>query len=334
VSDLRPRADVPAEATEAAGMGVNPARRAWLQHWAQAGAAASATALAWPSAGQAAPPQAAAGASPPTRAGRRNQRLVVVLGAGSARGFAHIGVIKALDAAGIRPDAIVGCSAGALVGAFWAAGATGSKMEQLAHQVRDEDVIDLVAGSSTTRAGIVSGQALQTFVNEGVGGRSIERLAIPLHIVATRFPSGEQHTFREGDTGFAVRASCSIPGIFIPAVDRGQTFLDGGLVSPLPTLTARATGADVVIAVDVGAPETAVSTLGSSGTYKLLLRSFEIMGESLRRHEASVADIVIRPDVGRIASTDFSARKALIEAGYVAAQRLLPVIQEKLRGRG
>ena len=107
---------------------------------------------------------------------RPARRLALVLGGGSARGFAHIGVIKALEAHGIKPDAIFGASAGALVGAFWAAGVSANAMETLAYLVRDDEIIDLVTGNAANRRGIVSGQALQNFVNQQLGGRSIESL--------------------------------------------------------------------------------------------------------------------------------------------------------------
>jgi NTE family protein len=259
--------------------------------------------------------------------------LAVVLGGGSARGFAHIGVIKALEANGIRPDMIVGCSAGSLVGAFWAAGYSGAEMEKLAYQVNESEIIDLISGNAQSKRGLVSGQALQTFVNLGVKGRSMTGLSTPFVAVATKFPVGDLMAFRDGDVGFAVRASCSIPGIFLPANAEGQEYVDGGLISPLPVQTARNQGANVVVAVDVGADDpTGRQNRIGGGMYELILRSFEIMGQALRRQEAQDADIVIRPDVGRISSTDFTARKALIEAGHKAGNLLAPVILAKLQG--
>jgi NTE family protein len=263
----------------------------------------------------------------------RAPRLAVVLGGGSARGFAHIGVIKALEGYGIKPDAIFGCSAGALVGAFWAAGFSGSTMEALAYRVRDDDVIDLISGGGGSHRGIVSGASLQRFVNTNLAGRSIDGMLTPFRAVATRYPSGELAVLRTGDTGFAVRASCSIPGVFIPASLQGQEYLDGGLVSPLPVQSARDEGFDLVVAVDVGGADPGEAKDASGGLYQLLLRSFDIMGQALRRQEGARADVLIRPDVSRISSTDFTARRALVEAGFVAAQRLAPVIQEKLRAR-
>lgn len=250
--------------------------------------------------------------------------LAVVLGGGSARGFAHIGVIKALDAAGIRPSLIVGCSAGSLIGIFWAAGFTGLQMEELALRVRDDEIIDLISGNA--QRGMVSGNSLQDFVNRSLRNRPIEALPIPFIAVATEFPSGVLTPIAKGNAGFAVRASCSIPGIFMPAGDGTHDYLDGGLVSPIPVQTARKAGAGLVIAVDIGAPD--ANPDSGSGLYGLLLRSFEIMNQSLRNHEASQADLVIRPNVSQFASTNFTARKAMIAAGYQAGARMAPLIKD------
>jgi NTE family protein len=258
------------------------------------------------------------------------KRLAVVLGGGSARGFAHIGVVKALEAGSIVPDIIVGCSAGSLVGAFWAAGYTGKRMEDLAMKVQDMEVIDLVTGKA--QYGLVAGRNLQNFVNQGLAGQPLEQLKTPFAAVATRYPDGTLTVFREGDAGFAVRASCSIPGVFMPATTQGGDFLDGGLVSPIPVGTARKLGADLVVAVDVGGPDP--SSADGKGLYNIIMRSFEIMSQSLRQHETAEADIVIRPDVTRVQSTDFSARKLLIALGEAAGARLVPVIREKLKPAG
>lgn len=268
-----------------------------------------------------------AGVLPPAKAEPARRRLAVVLGGGSARGFAHIGVIKALEGAGIRPDLIVGCSAGALVGAFWSAGYSGREMEALAYDVQDSAIIDVIAPTAAGRRGLLSGQTLENFVNKGVRGRSMSGLPTPLITVATQFPSGQLQEFKSGDVGFAVRASCSIPGIFLPAEKDNDEYLDGGLVSPIPVRTARANGATLVVAVDVGAEDPSTyRQRATGGMYELILRSFEIMGKSLREFECRQADVLIRPDVGRISSTDFSSRKALIEAGFKAGARLAPVI--------
>lgn len=261
-----------------------------------------------------------------SRGGR--PRLAVVLGGGSARGFAHIGVVKAFEALGIQPDVIVGCSAGSLVGAFWAAGVSGDRMEELALRVRDTEIIDLVQG--TAPRGMVTGQALQNFVSQSLKGRPIESFPTRFAAVATRYPQGDLAVLRSGDPGFAVRASCSIPGVFVPAEQGGQEYLDGGLISPVPVRTARQLGADLVVAVDVGGADQGSEP--QAGLFELLQRSFEIMSQSLRANETAGADLVIRPDVGRARSTDFSSRRIFIAAGFLAAHRLGPVIRERLGG--
>lgn len=259
--------------------------------------------------------------APPEHSG---PRVALVLGSGSARGFAHIGVIKALEAAKIRPDLIVGSSAGAMIGAFYAAGYTGAQMEELALKVKDIEIVDLSSGS---KRGMVTGDTLQNFVNRAVRERTIEQLPIPFIAVATTLRTGEATTFRRGDLGLAVRASCSVPGVFIPPRINDVDYVDGGLVSPVPVRIARDVGADIVIAVDVSSGPLNHTP---AGIYEQVMHAFDIMGRSLSRLEADQADVVIRPDVARIASTDFNARGAFIQIGLAAGTRFIPVIHERI----
>lgn len=251
-------------------------------------------------------------------------RVALVLGSGSARGFSHIGVIKALEAARIKPDLIVGTSAGALVGAFYAAGFTGAQMEELAIRVKDIDIVDMGTGA---KRGMVMGDTLQMFVNKATRERPIESLGIPFIAVATQLRTGEVKTFRSGDLGLAVRASCSVPGVFIPPKINDQEYVDGGLVAPVPVRIARDAGADFVIAVDVSSGPLNATPVG---IYEQVMHSFDIMGRSLAKLEAEQADVVIRPDTARIASTDFNARAAFIQIGQSTGTRFAPVVQEKL----
>ncbi len=130
-----------------------------------------------------------------------------------------------------------------------------------------------------------------------------------------------------GDTELAVRASCSVPGVFIPPRIGEIEHVDGALVSPVPVRAAREMGAELVLAIDVSS---APIDSNPAGTYEQVMHSFEIMGRSLAALECSQADIVIRPEVRRIASTDFASRAALIAIGYAAGQRFVPVVREKL----
>ena len=248
-------------------------------------------------------------------------KLALVLGAGSARGFAHIGIIKALDAAGIKPDLIVGASAGSVIGVFYAAGYTGLQMEDVAMKVRDADVIDTVAN---TKRGLVGGEALQKLINNFVKDKSIETLKTPFIATATNLRTGDLVQLKAGDAGQAVRASSSMPGVFLPTMVNGVEMVDGAISSPLPVSVARQMGAETVIAVDVGA---APQNAHASGIYEIVMQSFEIMGLSIAKLEGQKADVLIRPAVGQFSSSDFSNRAQLIAAGYSAGQRAIEQIR-------
>lgn len=251
-------------------------------------------------------------------------RVALVLGSGSARGFAHINVIKALEAAKIKLDLIVGTSAGALIGAFYAAGFTGTQIEDLALKVKDIDIVDM---ASDTKRGMVMGDTLQTFVNRATRDKPIELLGIPFIAVATKLRTGELATFRSGDLGLAVRVSCSVPSVFIPPKIDDTDYVDGRLVSPVPERIARDAGAYFVIAVDVRSGPLNTTPVG---IYEQVMHSFKITGRSLAKLEADQADVVIRPDLVRLASTDFSSRAAFIQIGQSAGTRFAPVTQDKL----
>lgn len=248
-------------------------------------------------------------------------KLAVVLGAGSARGFAHIGVFKALDAAGIKPDLIVGASAGSVVGVFYAAGYSGLQMENVAMKVRDADVIDSAVNS---KRGFVAGDSLQKLINSFVKDKSIEELKIPFIATATNLKNGELVQIKNGDAGLAVRASSSMPGIFLPTPINGMELVDGAVSSPLPVSVAIQAGAEVIIAVDVGA---APQNAHANGIYEIVMQSFEIMGLSISKLEGKNADVWIRPNVAPYSGSDFSNRAQLIAAGFAAGQDAIAQIR-------
>ena len=253
-------------------------------------------------------------------------RLGLALGVGAARGFAHIGVLKALDQAGIDAGVLAGASAGSPVGVFYAAGFTAWQMEEVALKVREIDLADM----GNNKRGLLAGNALQKLVNRYVNGEPLERLKRRYAAVATDLASGEIALLRSGDEGRAVRASCSIPGVFVPCEIGGREFVDGGLTSPLPVQQARELGAEFVIAVDVGAtPRNAVA----QGLYEVMLQSFEIMGRALSKTQARHADALILPDTSAYLGSDFGVRHELIQAGYLAAQAALPTIKLALAAK-
>ena len=253
-----------------------------------------------------------------------NKVIGIALGGGSARGFAHIGVLQALDEAKVPISIVAGTSAGSLVGAFYAAGFSPWKMQEVALKVRDIDVADLFSGN---RRGMLGGAGLRRLVNSYLDNMPIEKMPRRFAAVATDLATGELVALKRGDTGGAVAASCSIPGVFIPALFEGRELVDGGLTSPVPVGVARQMGADVVIAVDVGGRPTSKPR---SGLYEIILQSFEIMGRSLAQMESKTANLLIQPKTDRFDSSDFSARKEMIEAGYLAGQAALPDLRRRL----
>jgi len=251
-------------------------------------------------------------------------KIGLALGGGAARGFAHIGVIKVLEAQGIVPDIVVGTSAGAVVGALYAAGNSGFELQKLAHTLDESKISDW----SVPDRGVLKGEALQQFVNEAVAQRPLESLKKSFAVVATDLHSGESILFRTGNTGMAVRASATVPGVFRPVTINGREYVDGGLSSLIPVHSVRQMGADVVIAVDISARP---GNQPVRGTLDILLQTFTIMGQNLARHELMEADVIIRPQVGAVGATDFLARYDAILEGEKAAQAALPRLREVLR---
>ncbi|MDQ5882199.1 MAG: hypothetical protein QG616_2031, partial [Pseudomonadota bacterium] len=175
--------------------------------------------------------------------------------------------------------------------------------------------------------GVLKGDALAAFINKAIGNVQIEKLPKRFGAVATDLASGEPIVFRSGDTGTAVRASSSVPGIFQPVSIRGREYVDGGLVSPVPVRFAREMGATFVIAVDISNKPQMGKTKSS---LDVLLQTFAIMGQSLNRSELPQADIVIRPDISQLASADFKTRHLAVLEGEKATAQAMPALKEKL----
>ena len=252
-------------------------------------------------------------------------RIGLALGGGAARGFAHVGVIAVLEEAGLRPQMVVGTSAGSLVAAIYATGKTSAQLQQTALGMEEVAMTDWML--PIIGRGVFRGDALGRYVNQLVGGRLIESMAIPLGIVATDLNSGQAVLFRSGDTGTAVRASSAVPAVFVPVRISGREYVDGGLVSPVPVRFARQMGADIVIAVDISsAPE----GNPADGTLQILLQTFAIMGKSINQYELKEADVVVRPSQTGLKSADFSARKMAIDAGRAAMLAALPALKARL----
>ena len=260
----------------------------------------------------------------------RNIKVALVLGGGAARGFAHIGVIKALEAQGIFPDMVVGTSAGSLVGALYAAGNNGFALQKLAMEMDEAAISDWSVPLFSQSSGVLKGEAVQLYVNRAVHNQPIEKLKIPFGAVATDLHTGQAILFRRGNTGAAVRASSAVPGVFQPVKIGSATYVDGGLVSPVPVSFARKMGADFVIAVNISVQPEAQP---ASGTLEILLQTFAIMGQSLNYFELRDADIVIRPELATMKGNDFQQRNVAIMAGERAAIGQMTEIKQRLKAK-
>ena len=271
---------------------------------------------------------AACGAAPtrpdtPAPRAPRKPRVALALGGGAARGFAHIGVIKALETSGIGVDVVVGTSAGSVVGALYAAGHGPFELQKLAIQLDEAAVTDW----SLFDRGLIKGEALERFINTHVGGRPIEGLRRRFAAVATDLQSGEPIVFQRGNTGTAVRASSSIPGVFPPVTIGGREYVDGGLVAPIPVRAARGLGADLVIAVDISSRPSGKTKAGS---LDVLLDTISIMGGALGKTELAAADVLIRPELRGLPATNFQQRHEAILEGEKAGFAAIPRVREAI----
>ncbi|MDN5691833.1 MAG: patatin-like phospholipase family protein, partial [Acinetobacter sp.] len=204
--------------------------------------------------------------------------IALVLGSGGARGYAHIGVIKVLEQHGIKPDFIVGTSAGSIVGSIYASGKSPEQLRQIALNMKVGDVRDFKIGMK----GFFDGQKVEDYVNKQIDQMPLEKMKIPMYVVATELQNGEKTIFNYGNTGQAVRASVSIPSMFIPTKIKGKEYVDGGLVSPVPVNIAKELGADIVIAVDILAQPVNTETTNVWGLFN---QNINIMQNRLAAEE-------------------------------------------------
>jgi NTE family protein len=270
----------------------------------------------------------------PTVVDRPPARIALALGGGAARGFAHIGVIKALEAQGISADIVVGTSAGSVVGSLYAAGYNGFQIQELSMNMEEDQLIDgsgmyrcIAETVISDKRGCIKGQALQDFINKNVKGRAIEELDKAFAAVATNLRNGQMMVFQTGNTGMAVRASSSVPVFFQPVTINSKDYVDGGLVTPVPVSVARSLGADFVIAVDISdRPQDRATT----GIVDILWQTFTIFGQTINRYELPKADIVIRPVTYGIPATDMSGRNIAVLEGEKAVAAILPELKAKL----
>jgi len=276
------------------------------------------------------PPAAPVPVVAPTPAPPKKIRIGLALGGGAARGFAHIGVIKALEAQGIVPEIVVGTSAGSVVGALYASGLDGFTLQRTAMSMDEATISDWALPLFSKSPGVLKGEALQNYVNKAVNNLPMERLKKRFGAVATDLKTGESILFNKGNTGLAVRASSSVPSVFQPVTIGKKTYVDGGLVAPVPVKYAREMGADFIIAVNIS---TQADSQATASSVDVLLQTFSIMGQRINSYELKEADVVITPALGKMGSADFAGRNLAILAGEQAAAAVMPQLKAKLKAK-
>ena len=256
-------------------------------------------------------------------------RVGLALGGGGARGFAEIGVLRVLEQEKIPISFVAGTSVGSLVGALYAD--TGRVLDAEFHavSVTEEDLFDYRA-LAVFSGGFVKGERLRQFLGANLKSRAIEQMKVPYAAVAVDVAAGKAVVFRRGPVAAAVHASCAIPGVFVPVEIAGRTYVDGGVVNPVPADVVRSMGADVVIAVAI--PPLAPASVPAN-PLAVAYQSVTIMSAEIGRLRAREADVVVTPEVGDVPYDDFTQKKRLIAAGEEAARRSLPQIRAALAAR-
>lgn len=255
----------------------------------------------------------------------RPPRIALVLGGGSSRGFAHVGVIRVLEQEKIPIDMIVGTSVGSLIGAIYAANPNSFELEWMAFELEKDDIFDFSLLSS--RTGPIKGDKLEKFVVKHVKARNIEDMKIPFYAVACDLNTGEPVVFDKGPAEIAVRASSSIPGVFTPLNIKERIVVDGGVIGSVSPETARQKGADIVIVVNIGKNITNYET---GNIIQITLQAIDIMGHRIDQYKNKDADVLIEPEVGNVGTMDFSKKKELMLAGIKAGQAAIPAIHKAI----
>lgn len=251
-------------------------------------------------------------------------KIALVLGGGAARGFAHVGVIRALEQEKIPIDMIIGTSVGGLIGAIYAADVSSFDLEWTAFQLEKDDLFDFGMLNAVTGLGFAKGDKLEAWVKSHIKTANIENLKLPFAAVATDLNWGYKVVLDRGSVARAIRASAAIPGVFQPVQHQGKILVDGGVVDNIPISVAKARGADLVIAVDISAN---VGNPNITNLVGVTLQATNIMFALNVEHAKKDADILITPaGIGDIGMLDFTQKKRCMQAGIEATKKAIPGI--------
>ena len=251
---------------------------------------------------------------------QKNPKIGLALGSGGLRGLAHVGVLRVLEKENIQIDYIAGCSIGSLIGALYCSGMELENIEKLSKHLRRRHWLDF----AIPKMGLFSGERVLNMIQILTKKKTFEQLQIPLAVVATELREGKEVIFSSGDVATAVRASISVPGIFIPYTVDGKMLVDGAVLNPTPVDVARSMGADIVIAVDLAHAGTVYSI---TNIFDVIIQSIDIMERELMKTRETVSDIVIRPDVAHISPSSFESTDECIALGEAAIREVLPQLR-------
>ncbi len=253
----------------------------------------------------------------------KKKEVALVLGGGSARGMAHIGVLEVLEREKIPIHRIVGTSMGALIGAAYAIGLPIKEMEKKASKFSGNKLLD----PTIPNLGLLKGDRLERVIRDLLDGNGFEDCKIPLTVVTTDIQNGQEVAHQKGDLVKIIRASCSWPGIFNPVIIDGRMLCDGGIKNSVPTKIAKEMNSDYVIAVDVGF---CVREGRIENIFQMILQSFQITGEELNKYQSGNADSVIKVNMGHIDQVAFDRTSEIIEKGREAAEFKIAKIKKDL----
>ena len=274
---------------------------------------------------------------------RKSPKVGLALSSGAARGLAHIGVLKALREASVPVDMIAGTSMGAMIGACFAREGEITAFEEIALNTGWRELARLLDPSfGSLGKGLIRGQRIEALLRSVIGGVEFKDLKIPFVAIATDINTGREVVIRNGSVVEAVRASISIPGIFVPVALEDRCLVDGGLTNPVPTDVLQAMGAKLIVAVNVLVeplksrravdPSKEGGMVEVPNIFNTLIQSIYIMEYEIIKARIVKADIVISPDVSHIEAFEFHRGEEAILAGYEAARKVLSKLG-RLTGR-
>ncbi|MEI7542310.1 MAG: patatin-like phospholipase family protein [bacterium] len=257
-------------------------------------------------------------------------KIGLALGGGAVYGYAHIGVIKVLEANGIKPEFIAGTSIGALMGGLYASGVPIAEVEKISKEFKWQEIINVTIPTE----GLMSIDKLKSFMEKHAKCKEIEDTKIKFVAVATNLLNGKERIFDEGSLGLAIRASCSLPAIFTPAIYDDGVYVDGGIINNVPISVVKNMGADFIIGVDVTA-KAKPNVIKNHDIFNIVWQSFLIMiQENSSFKSYKDADFLIVPDIKNFAPFDLSQRERIIKKGEEAAEKEIGNILAKIKEKG